>query len=125
MGELTPFGKEIRRLRLEHEKVPRLKDMADALGVSSAFLSSVESGRKSAPSELVDQIGKLFRLDASRTAELHRLARASTKAVQLSLTGTSEKSRELAVTFARRFPSLSEDEMTNFLELLGHEQAKK
>ena len=41
---LTAFGKLIRTFRLE--KLMRLKDMASDLGVSSAFLSAVETGER-------------------------------------------------------------------------------
>lgn len=44
---LTGIGKFLRKLRIDNEEI--LKDMADALGVSSAFLSAVENGRKKMP----------------------------------------------------------------------------
>ena len=41
---LTSIGRFLRKLRIDHGEI--LKDMADALGVSSAFLSAVENGKK-------------------------------------------------------------------------------
>ena len=46
---LTPFGQIVRKKRID--KFLTLKEMADALGVSSAFLSAVEMGRKAIPDD--------------------------------------------------------------------------
>ena len=120
---LSPLGKEIRKMRLDHEDTPRLKDLADALGVSSAYLSAVETGRKSASSTLVDRICDLFKTDDAKRQELRRLAMNSTKYVQLQLTGQSSKSRELATAFARRFPSMDEDTVDTLLQVIQRDEA--
>lgn len=44
---LTRFGKKLRTLPLEKDQ--RLKDMADELGVTAAYLSAVENGKRSVP----------------------------------------------------------------------------
>ena len=44
---LTKFGKKLRALRLENDQ--RLKDMADKLEVTAAYLSAVENGKRSVP----------------------------------------------------------------------------
>ena len=36
---LTKFGKELRKIRIEHDEI--LKDMADKLNVTAAYLSAV------------------------------------------------------------------------------------
>ena len=41
---LTRFGKRLRTLRIEENQ--RLKDMADKLGVTAAYLSAVENGKR-------------------------------------------------------------------------------
>jgi transcriptional regulator with XRE-family HTH domain len=120
---LSPLGKEIRKMRLDHEDTPRLKDMAEALGVSSAYLSAIETGRKSASPALVDKICDLFKADDAKRQELRRLAMNSTKYVQLQLTGQSSKSRELATAFARRFPSLDEDTVETLLQVIQQDEA--
>ena len=52
---LSDFGIPIRKVRLERQLL--LKDMADTLGVSSAFLSSVEKGKRKVPKGWVDKLG--------------------------------------------------------------------
>ena len=46
---LTSIGRFLRKLRIDHGEI--LKDMADALGVSYAFLSAVENGKKKCPKD--------------------------------------------------------------------------
>ena len=44
---MTPFGDRMRKLRAERNVT--LKDMAEALGVSSAYLSALEHGKRGRP----------------------------------------------------------------------------
>ena len=49
---LTSIGRFLRKLRIENGEI--LKDMAEALGVSSAFLSAVENGKKKMPESWIE-----------------------------------------------------------------------
>lgn len=113
---LTPFGKKIRKLRIDH--VVTMKAMADALGLSSAFLSAVETGRKAIPENLIGQVADYFRLDAAGREELRELATQSVTDVKVSLTGANDRSRELAVMFARRFEELDTAEVEKLIQTL-------
>ncbi|MEP6566946.1 MAG: helix-turn-helix transcriptional regulator, partial [Mesorhizobium sp.] len=44
---MTPFGEKLRSLR--QERRVSQKDMASAIGVSAAYLSALEHGRRGAP----------------------------------------------------------------------------
>ena len=44
---MTPFGDRMRKLR--SERGITLKEMAEALGVSSAYLSALEHGKRGRP----------------------------------------------------------------------------
>ena len=122
---LSPFGKEVRKMRIEHKDTPNLKDMAEALDVSSAYLSAVETGKKPASSALVEKIADYFNVSARQRTELHQLASKSAKFVQLQLTGANSKSRELATAFARRFPGLDEDEVDTWLQFIENHGINK
>jgi hypothetical protein len=115
---LTSFGKEVRRLRLQSAKFPKLKDLADFLGVSSAYLSSVETGRKPIPDAWLDAISRAFQLDARGRKRLLNAAGESKTMVQLSLSTVTPKQRQLATAFARRFQSLDEGEVEVLLQAI-------
>lgn len=121
---LSPFGREVRKMRLEHDDTPKLKDLADALGVSSAYLSAVETGKKPAPASMVDKIAAYFDLDVKKRAHLRQLATQSMKFVQLDLHGKDAKSRELATAFARRFPTLDEADVDAWLQVIQEDECK-
>ena len=53
----TALGKFLRKLRVDRDE--RLYDMAENVGVSSAFLSGVENGHKKASASLINNIRKL------------------------------------------------------------------
>ncbi len=58
MSKLTPFGRFIRKYRIDHDIL--LKHMADKLGLSSAFLSAIENGAKSIPFDFEDKLIKIY-----------------------------------------------------------------
>lgn len=57
---LTRFGKELRKIRIEHDEI--LKDMADKLNVTAAYLSAVENGNRKIPDSWVNIITEEYGL---------------------------------------------------------------
>lgn len=111
---LTPLGKMMRKLRIDQGE--KLFDIAKALGVTPSFVSAVELGSKSATSELLRKVIAHYRLEQKQADDLLEAARLSKKDLKIELIGKSDKSRELAVAFARQFPTLDE---VKIRELLG------
>lgn len=114
---LSEIGKELRKLRIEHGV--RLKDMADSIGMTSAFLSAIETGKKALPLIYVDKISAYFSLDESMAKRIQSLSIKSTTEVRINLENSSEDSRDLAAAFARRFQSLEHDEIEKIKTLLN------
>ena len=113
---LTKYGRKVRSLRNEHGM--RLKDMADNLGVSSAYLSAMETGAKRVPDAMVPKIAELFDLDTKETEVLRALASQSAKEVRISLSKRSNQSKELAAVFARKFPNMRDVDMKEMMRVL-------
>ena len=73
---MTPFGEKLRKLRAERQVT--LKDMAAAVGVSAAYLSALEHGRRGRPSwYLTQRIIAFFNIIWDEAEELVRLADVS------------------------------------------------
>ena len=53
---ITEYGKFLRKLRIDQGQI--LKTMAEKLGVSSAFLSAVENGKKKIPKTREEKLVK-------------------------------------------------------------------
>ncbi|KRS21216.1 hypothetical protein AAY72_08995 [Alishewanella sp. WH16-1] len=114
---LTPFGKEVRKLRIDQGL--SLKDMATAIGVSSAYISAVETGKKNITDELVLSICKILHIDAEQMQErMKELAEASKDKVSIDLDGRCEKRREVAAVFARNFDKFDSNDLDSFLNIL-------
>ncbi|MEM5316097.1 helix-turn-helix transcriptional regulator [Paraburkholderia sp. JHI869] len=94
---LTPFGKAVRKARLDAEVT--LSDMAIALGVTSAFLSAMETGRKKIPSDLVAKAESFFAQRGTHVERLQPLADVSNASV--SLEGLNPEHQLMVAGFAR------------------------
>lgn len=98
MSTLTPFGKALRKLRLD--KGLRLLDLAERLDRSSAFISAIETGRKPIPDRYIVSVSRAMGLSASEIKELRRAADRTRKEVKVET--LREDQRELVAAFARK-----------------------
>lgn len=112
--QLTMFGKEVRKYRIEANA--KLKEMAQALKVSSAYLSAVEMGRKPLNDAVVSGAVEFFR---KRKIDAHNLFELADRSrTRLDLTSYSDESKALLLAFARRLPELTERKRKFWLEEL-------
>jgi len=115
---MTPFGERLRRLRAERGVT--LKEMAQAVGVSAAYLSALEHGRRGRPSwRLVQAIIAYFNIIWDEAEELAELARMSHPRVVIDTAGLSPRATLLANTLSERIDRLSEEEIGRMMEILG------
>lgn len=117
---MTPFGMFMRKLRLERGEM--LKDIADALQVSSAYLSALEHGKKGAPNaEFVSTLENTLKLNAAQRDELRRAVRDS--ATNLAIPPKSTPlGFETAHAFARKLPTLSERQLRQLQKIVNEKE---
>jgi HTH-type transcriptional regulator, competence development regulator len=106
---ITAFGDFVRNLRHQHSEL--LKDMAERLAVTSAFLSAVETGKKSIPADWRERLAMLYALPKKEVTKLQSAIDESQRSVTIDLEGQSAARRGVAVALARRFNELSDDEL--------------
>jgi transcriptional regulator with XRE-family HTH domain len=107
---VTPFGERLRALR--SERGVSQKDMAAAIGVSAAYLSALEHGRRGAPTwTLIQKIIGYFNIIWDDAEELARLAQNSNPRVKLDTSGLSPAATELANLMAETIEKLDEAEL--------------
>lgn len=94
---ITQFGKAIRRARIDADV--NLSTMAEHFGVTAAFLSSLESGRKNISDEWLRKIEAFFQERGIRIDGLRELADVSNKVVPLD--GLAPDQQRLVSAFAR------------------------
>jgi len=114
---LTELGKFLRKMRIDTNLY--LKNMADALGVSSAFLSSVENGNRKMPENWKDLLPIRLNLTPEVRAAFLEAVEKSSKEVAINIENMPEKNRDLALSFARSFPNLDEEMIDKIQKLLN------
>lgn len=112
----TKIGDFLRKLRLDHQQI--LKDMAEILDVSSAFLSAVENGKKSMPDAWYPIFKENYNLSDEAMDDLRQAAMESQKAISLNLKNASSVNRQLAVSFARQFDGIDDATSQKLLSIL-------
>ena len=114
---MTPFGARVREMRARRKI--SLKDMASALGVSPAYLSALEHGRRGRPNwALVQKIISYFNVIWDEAEELSRLARLSHPRIVIDTAGLSPKATELANRLSQDIGEMSEAEIDRLLATL-------
>jgi transcriptional regulator with XRE-family HTH domain len=114
---MTPFGVRLRQLRAE--RGISLKEMADALGVSGAYLSALEHGRRGRPTHaMVVAICALLNIIWDEADELMRLARISHPRVTVDTAGLSPAATELANLLAERIRNLPPERTERILQII-------
>ncbi len=114
---MTPFGARLRKLRAQRGL--SLKDMAAGLGVSPAYLSALEHGRRGRPNRrTIHRICQYFQIIWDEAEELEALARISHPRVVVDSGGLSPKATQAANLMAQRIRSLDDRALDQILEVL-------
>ena len=114
---MTPFGEKLREHR--NRKGVTLKTLALDLGVTAAYLSALETGRRGLPAPgLVMQICGALGLIWDEAEELKRLVAISHPKVTLDTSGLSPRTVELANRLKRALRDLPDETVEALLETL-------
>ena len=111
---MTPFGERIRALRLQRGVTQA--DMAAALGVSSAYLSALEHGRRGRPTwALVQRAIGYLNVIWDEAEELQRLAEVSHPRVTVETAGLGPDATRLANRLAETVGLLKPEDVRRIL----------
>lgn len=111
---MTPFGAKLRRMRKERNIT--LKQMADALDVSSAYLSALEHGKRGKPTWfLIQRIIAYFNVIWDEAEELQRLAEISDPNPTIRTAGLDQRATEFANLVADRIDQLSPESLDELI----------
>jgi transcriptional regulator with XRE-family HTH domain len=104
----TALGKALRRLRLERDML--LKSMADNMGVTSSYLSAIETGKKQPPSDFLSRIAKAANLNQTELNNIQTALDQSITECKMKFDpSTSNQDREAMAVLARTFGDMSEE----------------
>lgn len=120
---LTKVGKYLRFMRLNNDEI--LRDMAARLKVTSAFLSAVENGKKKMSKRMRETLITEYRLSDEEIRALDDAILESNDSVEINIRTLSEAKRGLAISFARSFGELSDEDVAFFAEYLNNRNKEK
>ena len=120
---LTEFGKALRKIRIDRQQL--LRDMADKLGVSSAYLSAVETGKRRIPQDWVSKIASIYSLSCEEQADLQSAADNSVFDVTISLVNASEQKRNAVLSFARALDGLNDEDLKRIMASMKGKDEKR
>jgi len=118
---LTPFGKALRKLRLDLDI--SLKDMAEKLNVSSSFLSAVETGKKKIPQNFLEKIITNYKLPRKNVWELSDAKYESELTFIITARNVLEK--KLIIKYIEYLNHISDQEKQEELEKTTKKEAVK
>ncbi len=115
---MTPFGEKMRKLRAD--RAITLKEMSAAIGVSSAYLSALEHGKRGRPGwHLIQRIIAYFNIIWDEAEEVTRLARISHPRIAIDTSGLSPLATELANRLADDIGKLEPQVLNELLAVLS------
>ncbi|QUS55861.1 helix-turn-helix domain-containing protein [Pseudovibrio brasiliensis] len=114
---MTPFGAKVRELRAKQNIT--LKEMAEALSVSSAYMSALEHGKRGTPTwYMVQRIITYFNVIWDEAEELQRLAELSNPKITIDTGGLTPRATELTNMLASKINGLSEESLEHLIHQL-------
>ena len=120
---MTPFGAKLRQLRAERGMT--LRALAEAIGVSPAYLSALENGKRGRPSwHLIQRVIAHFNIIWDEAEEVVRLARISHPRITIDTSGMDPETTEIANRLADVVGQLDGPQRADMLKLLALAERK-
>ncbi len=117
---ISKFGKCIRSIR--EQENDSLRQMAIKLGISAAFLSAMEVGRKPIPVEYVEKIKSIYELTKEQEVELENSIHETNERVPIELAAMNEAQKDISLMFARKIKTADEELLRKLKEALLDEE---
>lgn len=119
--KLTAFGKVIRKLRIDHGLL--LGNMAKKIGVSSAYLSSIELGERAVPKDFFQKIKKCAIFNKMELSAIEQSITDSIK--EFKFTPSTDSQRELMASLARSLDRLTEEQINIMHDAINNTKGGK
>ena len=115
---LTEFGKITRKIRIDNDVL--LKDMANALNISAAFLSKLETGKSKPNLKLAYKIKDIYKLDNKAYNDLINAINIDNKSIIQPVFAKSKSDMKLIVKLANSLKNISKSQKQEIAKLLDN-----
>ena len=113
---VTKFGKFCRKLRIERDEI--LRDMAKVFNVTVSYLSAVENGVRAIPTGWKEILIDAYNLTVNEIKELEMAIIDTNEEIKIKLRKGDEQKQEFALKLARKFDTLTEEEIDKISKIL-------
>lgn len=117
MKNVTDFGKALKKLRIDYCEL--LGTMAGKLDISPAYLSSIESGERNIPEDLIPKLCQIYPITEEQKKEFY-LLRAKTHGYTTIKFGENDSQKAIQTVFllAQDFPAYTDTQIEQLKTLL-------
>ena len=112
----TRLGKLLRKIRIDRDEY--MKNMAERLGITSAYLSAIENGKRNMGNALLEKLAEVYSLPEDALNELKEAAIQSKDKIEIGVASASENKQNVAWTLARKFDDLSDRQIDQIQKIL-------
>ena len=114
----------LKRLRLNN-KDEKLKDMALKLKISTAYLSSIETGKRKMNTEVLETIIKVYKLTDEETQELKYLKDMATSELNVKVSQLDDDKKTTLINFLSKVEGLDDTELEKINLILRKKKGEK
>ena len=120
---LTEFGKFCRKLRVDHDETQQ--DIADYLGVTTAYLSTVEHGKRNISEKIVDKLISRYNLSGAKLNQFKSTITNSISFIKIHLHKMNSLDRELIMKIYYNLNELNDKDKRELIEVIDNQLANK
>lgn len=102
---LSEYGKILRKIRIDKDLT--LAQMAKAVGITSAYLSTIERGNRKIPKNLTQNIIGHYKLSNEQVAELQEAEYLSMDSFEIDLSDVDLDKKTLVFTIAKNLKNMT------------------
>lgn len=106
---LSNYGKILRKIRID--KGLTMAQMAKAIGITSAYLSTIERGKRNIPKNLTQDIIGHYELSNEQVAELRKAEYLSMDSFEIDLSDVDLDKKTLVLSLAKNLKNMTYEQV--------------
>ena len=106
---VSNYGKVLRKIRID--KGLTMAQMAKAIGITSAYLSTIERGKRNIPKSLTQDIINHYELSNEQVTELQKAEYLSMDSVEIELSDVGLHERILVLSLAKNLKNMTYEQV--------------
>lgn len=113
---LSNYGKVLRKIRID--KGLTMAQMAKAIGITSAYLSTIERGKRNIPKSLTQDIIGHYELSNEQVAELRKAEYLSMDSVEIDISAVSLHKKTLVLSLAKNLKNMTYEQVARIKSIM-------